>query len=126
MRKLGIYGVLAVLGGLVTAAPVARADSLSFAFGHFGRHSGVFVGGTFGLGPYYPYSPYYPSYGYYPYYPYYYYPPPVVYVQPAPRPAGYDRSYCREYQSTAQVNGVAQPVHGIACRQPDGTWRIVS
>ena len=34
--------------------------------------------------------------------------------------------YCREYQSTATVNGQIQPVYGTACQQPDGSWEIVS
>lgn len=34
--------------------------------------------------------------------------------------------YCREYQQTVTVAGEQQQAYGIACRQPDGTWRIVS
>jgi surface antigen len=33
---------------------------------------------------------------------------------------------CREYQHTVYVGGRAEQAHGNACRQPDGTWRIVS
>ena len=33
--------------------------------------------------------------------------------------------YCREYQKVAVVNGQEQQTYGIACRQPDGTWRII-
>ena len=32
--------------------------------------------------------------------------------------------YCREYTATATVGGKAQKTYGIACRQPDGSWRI--
>ncbi len=39
--------------------------------------------------------------------------------------AGDDR-YCREYQADAQVGGRAERVHGTACRQPDGSWELVS
>ncbi len=77
------------------------------------------------------------------------YPPPVAYAPPpvayAPPPAAYatqppplqatpasppytDSSgrYCREYQSTVMVGGQPQQSYGTACRQPDGTWRVVN
>jgi len=34
--------------------------------------------------------------------------------------------YCREYQTQSNVNGKTQQVYGKACRQPDGSWKIVS
>ena len=34
--------------------------------------------------------------------------------------------YCREYQTTASVGGRTQQVYGTACRQPDGSWKIIS
>lgn len=34
--------------------------------------------------------------------------------------------YCREYQQTIYVGGQQETGYGIACRQPDGTWRIGS
>lgn len=34
--------------------------------------------------------------------------------------------YCREYAATAVVAGRPQQVYGTACRQPDGSWEIVS
>ncbi len=33
--------------------------------------------------------------------------------------------YCREFQQTITVGGETQTAYGTACRQPDGTWRIV-
>ncbi len=33
--------------------------------------------------------------------------------------------YCREYQQTVYVGGEKQQAYGTACRQPDGTWKIV-
>lgn len=33
--------------------------------------------------------------------------------------------YCREYQTTAVVGGKTQQAYGTACRQPDGSWKIV-
>jgi surface antigen len=32
---------------------------------------------------------------------------------------------CREYQSTVTVSGKQEKAYGTACRQPDGTWKIV-
>lgn len=34
--------------------------------------------------------------------------------------------YCREYQTMVTINGKQQKGYGKACRQPDGSWRIVS
>ncbi len=34
--------------------------------------------------------------------------------------------YCREYRTTADIAGKKQQVYGTACRQPDGTWKVVS
>ncbi len=33
--------------------------------------------------------------------------------------------YCREFQQTIHVGGQSQQGYGTACRQPDGTWKIV-
>ncbi len=33
--------------------------------------------------------------------------------------------YCREYTQTVVVAGEKQQAYGTACRQPDGTWKIV-
>ena len=34
--------------------------------------------------------------------------------------------YCREYQQTITVGGKTEDAYGTACRQPDGSWKIVS
>lgn len=34
-------------------------------------------------------------------------------------------SYCREYTQRISVGGKTQEGYGVACRQPDGSWRIV-
>ena len=34
--------------------------------------------------------------------------------------------YCREYRTTAEINGKTQQMYGKACRQPDGSWKAVS
>ncbi len=33
--------------------------------------------------------------------------------------------YCREYQQTVVIGGEEHQAYGTACRQPDGTWKIV-
>ncbi len=33
--------------------------------------------------------------------------------------------YCREFQQTVTIGGKSQQAYGVACRQPDGSWRIV-
>ncbi|MEE8501219.1 MAG: RT0821/Lpp0805 family surface protein, partial [Kiloniellales bacterium] len=33
--------------------------------------------------------------------------------------------YCREFQQTITVSGSTETAYGTACREPDGTWRIV-
>lgn len=34
-------------------------------------------------------------------------------------------TYCREYTQTITVGGRAERGYGTACRQPDGSWRVV-
>jgi surface antigen len=34
--------------------------------------------------------------------------------------------YCREYQQTVTIGGKKENSYGTACRQPDGSWKIVS
>ncbi|MEK9661821.1 MAG: RT0821/Lpp0805 family surface protein, partial [Alphaproteobacteria bacterium] len=47
-------------------------------------------------------------------------------VTPATTWQGEDGRYCREFTSTATVGNQPQSIYGRACRQPDGTWEIVS
>ena len=37
-----------------------------------------------------------------------------------------DGTYCREFTQTITVGGRTEEAYGTACRQPDGTWKIVS
>lgn len=37
-----------------------------------------------------------------------------------------DQQYCREYSTEVTVGGQAESAYGTACRQPDGSWRIVN
>ena len=45
-------------------------------------------------------------------------------------PSGYytndSGQYCREYSQTIEVGGKVEQAFGTACRQPDGTWKIVN
>ena len=34
--------------------------------------------------------------------------------------------YCREYQATASVGGKITKTYGTACRQPDGSWKLIN
>jgi surface antigen len=34
--------------------------------------------------------------------------------------------WCREYQQTVTVGGQTQEAFGTACRQPDGSWKIIN
>ncbi len=55
------------------------------------------------------------------------YAPPAQPAQQAPAAtAAYDTSYCREYTNTTMIDGQEQVTTGMACRQPDGSWRIVN
>ncbi len=35
-------------------------------------------------------------------------------------------TYCREFQQTVTVGGNTESAYGTACRQSDGTWKIIS
>lgn len=35
-------------------------------------------------------------------------------------------TYCREFQQVITVGGKQQQAYGTACRQPDGSWKIVN
>jgi surface antigen len=36
------------------------------------------------------------------------------------------QTYCREFTQTAVIAGKEQQMYGEACRQPDGTWKVMS
>jgi hypothetical protein len=106
-------------------------------YGHYGRYGYYRHHHHYGHGRY-------SHYGHYPYGRhrhggfYFSYSAPIV-VAPYPRvypapvypaPAyGYGAagvpSYCREFRTTININGMIQPAWGTACLQPDGTWRFV-
>ena len=33
--------------------------------------------------------------------------------------------YCREYRQTVWIGGEQHQAYGTACRQPDGSWKII-
>ncbi len=37
-----------------------------------------------------------------------------------------DQQPCREYTSTVNIDGQTEEAVGTACREPDGTWRIIN
>ncbi len=45
-----------------------------------------------------------------------------------PTRAGTDSAgnQCREYQSTVTIGGKTEQAYGTACRQPDGSWKVVN
>lgn len=51
---------------------------------------------------------------------------PVTYTVRPVRNYTVHHRYCREYQTTVTVGGEAKKAYGKACRQPDGSWKIVS
>ena len=134
---LGVLGVVA-LGAITLPAAPAKADSFAFGYssGYYPRHHSHHHHGGYGMNYVYVAPP-----------PVYYYPPPpprVVYVNPPPPPVYYSappaayqaqaltggpltgsQPQCREYQSTAVVNGQPVASYGTACLQADGSWQIV-
>ena len=47
----------------------------------------------------------------------------AIVPQPAFQQA--DGTYCREFTQTVTVGGETQSAYGTACREPDGTWRLI-
>lgn len=46
-------------------------------------------------------------------------------ITPQPAVQKADGQFCREYQQTIVVAGRSEEAYGTACRQPDGSWKIV-
>ncbi len=50
-----------------------------------------------------------------------------AYGYTVPGPTYQVNSYnCRDYTDTIYIDGIPQTVRGTACRNPDGTWQVVS
>ena len=47
-------------------------------------------------------------------------------VTPQPAYQTNQGQYCREYQQTVNIGGRTEQAYGTACRQPDGTWKVVN
>lgn len=47
-------------------------------------------------------------------------------VTPEPAYRTQEGQYCREYQQTVTIDGRTERAYGTACRQPDGSWKIVN
>lgn len=47
-------------------------------------------------------------------------------VTPEPAVQTESGQFCREYTQTINVGGKTEEAYGKACRQPDGTWKIVN
>ncbi|RMF73847.1 MAG: glycine zipper 2TM domain-containing protein [Alphaproteobacteria bacterium] len=47
-------------------------------------------------------------------------------VEPKPAYKNEEGQYCREFTQTIYVGGKEATGYGTACRQPDGSWKIVS
>ncbi len=47
-------------------------------------------------------------------------------VTPLEPYSGEDGRYCREYYTTATVGGREQQIYGTACRQADGSWKLIN
>lgn len=46
----------------------------------------------------------------------------VIPVRDGTAPNG---AYCREFQQTVTIGGKSERAYGTACRQPDGSWKMV-
>lgn len=46
-------------------------------------------------------------------------------VSPQPAYQGTSGAPCREFQQTVMIAGQQQVAYGTACRQPDGSWRVI-
>lgn len=46
-------------------------------------------------------------------------------ITPEPAVQRGSGEFCREYQQTITVAGRSEQAYGTACRQPDGSWKIV-
>lgn len=45
-------------------------------------------------------------------------------VKPQPTYVAKNSQICRKYTTTATIDGKAETINGIACKQPNGTWQI--
>jgi len=106
----------AIVGATVFALPLAASAREWNDHDGWRHRGGIFL--SFGVAPA-------PSPYYYAPAPYYYAPPRIAY---APPPFSLGRAVgpnCREYTAPVRVGGRVVDSYGTACRQPDGSWRII-
>jgi hypothetical protein len=125
--RFPIAGAFASVVILLNAAasawtPTEGGSTVSQGIGLYQESRAGMVGLGFGFGPWWgPYDSYAP--------PAYAYPPPVYSVPPPPPsrvPASQSRlGACQQFDSTVIVDGQQRIARGLACPQPDGSWRIV-
>ena len=48
------------------------------------------------------------------------------YVTPTREGTSSAGRYCREFQHEVTIGGKKEQSHGTACRQPDGSWEVIS
>jgi surface antigen len=46
-------------------------------------------------------------------------------VTPMRDGADQNGNYCREFQTSVTIDGKSEGAYGTACRQPDGSWKVV-
>jgi hypothetical protein len=120
--RFAIAGAMAsvlILHGFAAAAYSPMHEEADRSASLYTECRGGIVGLGFGFGPWWgPYDSYAP--------PAYAYPPPVYSVPPPPRGTAQSQlGVCREFESTVIVDGQPRLARGLACPQPDGSWRIV-
>ena len=120
----GALAFVLVLSSGVTAFALTRSVADPSRDGGadplFRESRGGMVGLGFGFSPWWgPYDSYAP--------PAYAYPPPIYSVPPPPprTPARSQLGACQEFESTVIVDGQSRVAKGLACPQPDVSWRIV-
>jgi hypothetical protein len=124
VARVPIVGMLASAVILVHAAAASawtRTDDGPPASGQsaslYRESRAGMVGLGFGFGPWWgPYDAYAP--------PAVAFPPPL-YSVPPPRVTTRSPLGCQQFESTVIVDGQPRIARGLACPQPDGSWRIV-
>jgi hypothetical protein len=100
----------------VATLAILAVTAFGFAAGPASARTSVYVAAPVYVAPIYP--------------PATIYAPRPVYVAPAPAyvaPAPvYAAPICHPYKTRIFVGGVSHKVTGTACRQPDGSWRVVN
>jgi hypothetical protein len=114
-----------IAGGLILVIALSGGAHAHGKHHHHRHHHHHFRGGSFALGVFGAW----PAYRYNPYYGYRERTIRLPVDRPvtvAPLGGAVPSSYCREYQADATIDGRPQPVYGVACYRPDGSWQILT